>query len=182
MITLFNIWHYIFLAIAFFIIIGGIVVANTNENIKQKPQIIASSFVLSILFAGISIFIIDKYTKEVKVYRLEKQRNLNTEKIMYSGIVRNEGAYEIGKVTIEIRIINQMQGLRSLKHEDFFKSGSFLDSLSNFGKSNIRPSEVTQEFIIAKNLKPKESREFRVYLDYPPYFNGFSDSFYLYAH
>lgn len=182
MITLFNIWHYLFLAIAFFIVVGGVVVANKNENIKQRPQIIASFFVLSVLFAGISFFIVDEYTKEVKVYRLENQRNLNTEKIMYSGMVKNEGAYEIGKVTIEIRIINKMQGIRSLKHEDFFKSNSFLDSLSNLGKSNIRVSEVTQEFIIAKNLKPNELREFRVYLDYPPHFEGFSDSYYLYAH
>lgn len=181
MITVLNIWHYIFLAIAFSIFVGGVIIANKNDNSKLKYQIIFSFFLLSGIIAIFSIFVVDQYTKEAKVHRLENKRNLYTEKIMYSGIVRNEGNYEIGEVTFEIKLVNGKKSGSNFKEGDFFKPNSFFNFFSGSSDSN-KPQQVSQEFVIAKNLKPKESREFIVYLDYPPYFERVSDFFYIYAH
>lgn len=182
MITLLNIWHYIFLAIAFSIFVSGIVVAIKKENSKLKYQIIFSFFLLSTVFGVFSLFVVDQYTKEAKVHRVENKRNLYTEKIMYSGIVRNEGNYEIGEVTFEIKLVNGKRSGSNFKEGDFFKPNSFFNFFSGSSDSNNKPQQVSQEFVIAKNLKPKESREFIVYLDYPPYFSGVTDFFYIYAH
>lgn len=179
MITLLNIWHYIFLAVAFSIFVSGIIVAMKQENSKLKYQIIFSFFLLSGVTAVFSLFVVDQYTKEAKVHRLENKRNLYTEKIMYSGIVRNEGNYEIGEVTFEIKLVNGKKS-SNFKEGDFYKPNSFFNFFSD--SSDNKPQQVSQEFVIAKNLKPKESREFIVYLDYPPYFSGVTDFFYIYAH
>lgn len=182
MITFLNIWHYIFLAIAFSIFISGIVVAMKKENSKIKYQIIFSFFLLSSVFGLFSLFVVDQYTKEAKVYKLENKRNLYTEKIMYSGIVKNEGDYEIGEVTFEIKLVNGKRGGSDFKEGDFFKPNSFFNIFLGSSNSNNRPQQISKEFVIAKNLKPKESREFIVYLDFPPYFEGVIDFFYIYAH
>ncbi len=182
MITLLNICHYLFLFIAFCIFISGIFVANKEENSKLKYQIILSFFLLSSITAAFSIFVVDQYTKEAKVYKIENKRNLYTEKIMYSGIVKNEGDYEIGEVTFEIKLVNGKRSGSNFKEGDFFKPNSFLNFFSSSSSNDNKPQQVSKEFVIAKNLKPKESREFRVYLDYPPYFQGTTDFFYIYAH
>lgn len=182
MITLFNIWHYLFLFITICIFASGFIVAKRQENSKLKFQILFSFFLMSALLAGFSLFVIDKYTKEAKIYKLENRRNLHTEKIMYSGIVKNEGEYEIGEVTFEIKLVNKGQGSGNFKQGDFFKPNSFFDFFSSSNSNNNKPQQVSQEFVIAKNLKPQESREFIVYLDYPPYFQGAYDFFHIYAH
>ncbi|WP_310442042.1 DUF2393 family protein [Sulfurimonas sp.] len=178
MITLFNYWHYLVLSVLLLIFIGFAVLVVKQEDSKQKYQIVLLFFVLYIIIAGISMVVVDKYTKTAKLYRLENKRNLSTEKIMYSGVVRNEGDYEIGEVVLEIKLVNGGSDTGSVKSGMFFKPSGFTGLFS----SGVKPQQITEEFVVAKNLKPKQSQDFIVYLDYPPYFRSVSHFSKLYVH
>lgn len=183
MITLFNAWHYTVFGIILLIFIGGIAIAFKDENSKTRVHIIFTTFLITSVMAGFSLFVVDKYTKKAKLYKLENKRNLSTEQIMYSGLVRNEGNYEIGEVTFEIKLVNRGHASGNVKAGSFFKPSGFFDFFSGesiSGKS--KPQQITHEFVVAKNLKPGESREFRVYFEYPPYFRGVAHFSKIYAH
>lgn len=178
MITLFNYWHYLVIFVLFLIFVGAGVLVFKQEDSKQKYQVIILFFVLYIVMAGISVVIVDKYTKTAKLYKMENKRNFNSEKIMYSGVVKNEGNHEIGEVVLEIKLVNGGGDTGDVKSGMFFKPSSF----TGFFSSGVRPQQVTQEFVVAKNLKPNQSQDFIVYLDYPPYFKSVSHFSKLYAH
>lgn len=183
MITLFNIWHYVVLSVAFILIAGGIVLAFKEENRGMRGQIIFSVLLVSLVIGGFGIFAVDKYTKVVKLYKLENKRNLSTESIMFSGVVKNEGDYEIGEVTFEIKLVNRGHDSGNVKAGSFFKPSGFFDFFTggSFERS-AKPQQITYQFVVAQNLKVGESREFRVYFDYPPYFSAVSHFAKLYAH
>lgn len=183
MITLFNAWHYGILAIAIIILLSGVMVAFRENNSKIRAQIIFSFFLVSAVIAGFGLFAVDKYTKKAKLYKLENKRNLSTEQIMYSGLVRNEGNYEIGEVIFEIKLVNKGHASGNVKAGSFFKPSGFFDFFSSKTiESKSKPQQIKYEFVVAKNLKPGEAREFRVYFDYPPYFRGVAHFSKIYAH
>ena len=172
--TLFNYWHYGILSIIFIFFVIGITSAFKQKKAKLIFPMIISVSLVSALIAGFSIVVVDKYTKKVKLYKLKNKRLLSIEKIVYTGIVKNTGAYKIGKVTFEIKLVNKGHATGNVKGGSFFKSSGFIDFFS--GGSNIlyKPQSVTKEFVIAKNLKPGASKSFRVNFDYPPYFRSVS--------
>lgn len=183
MITLFNAWHYGILVITFIILLSGMIVAFREHNSKIKVQIIFSFLLVSTVIAGFGIFAVDKYTKIAKLYKLENKRNLSTEKIMYSGVVKNEGNYEIGEVVFEIKLVNKGHVSGNVKGGSFFKPSGFFDFFSGESISaKSKPQQVIHEFVVARNLRPGESQDFRVYFDYPPYFSSVSHFSKLYAH
>ena len=143
---------------------------------------IFSVTIVSIFLAGFSILIVDKYTKEVKLYKLKNRRLLSTEQIVYSGIIKNTGNYKIGKVKIEIKIVNKGHMTGRASGVSYFKSSGLFDFFS--GGSNVlyKPQSITKEFLIAKNLKPGAAKSFRVYFKYPPYFRNASDFAKVYGH
>lgn len=174
MITLFNFWHYLVLIITLLIFAGGVALAFKDENSKYRVQIIFSFFVVFLFLASIGLYAVDKTTKTVKLYKLENKRNLSTENIIFSGMVKNEGEYEIGKVYLEITLLNNAKGLGG--------GSSFVNPFLSFGWGVSKPSQITQEFIVAEDLKPGEVKDFIVYIRYPSYFQGFSTSYEIYAH
>ncbi len=184
--TLFNFWHYLFFSIGLLVFAGGIYLALKQEKKGTVAAMIFSVTLVTLVMSGLSIAVVDKYTKEVKLYKLENKRNLSMEQISFSGLVKNEGEYEIGEVTFEIKLVNQ--GLSS----GDVKAGTFYNPtgvLSFFGfasdgssKKENKPQQVTHEFVVAKNLKPGHSQEFRVYFDYPPYFKSVAHFAKVYAH
>jgi len=181
--TLFNEWHYITLGILLLILVGGIAVALKDDNAKIRSQIIFSTLLITSVMAGFGMFVVDKYTKKVKLYKMENKRNLSTEQIMYSGVVKNEGNYEIGEVIFEIKLVNKGHSSGNVKGGSFYKPSGFFDFFSGETiSSGSKPQQVTHEFVVAKNLKPGESKEFRVYFDYPPYFRGVTHFAKVYAH
>lgn len=183
MITLFNAWHYTVFGIILLIFIGGIAIAFKDENSKIRVHIIFTTFLITSVMAGFSLFVVDKYTKKAKLYKLENKRNLSSEQIMYSGLVRNEGNYEIGEVTFEIKLVNRGHASGNVKAGSFFKPSGFFDFFSGGTiESKSKPQQITHEFVVAKNLKPGEAREFRVYFEYPPYFRGVAHFSKIYAH
>jgi hypothetical protein len=162
---------------------GGVVFALKQGTSKIVVPMIISVSVIFLISVGFSIVAVDKYTKIAKLYKLENKRILNQEKIMYSGIVKNEGNHEIGEVTFEIKLVNKGHVTGNVKAGSFFKPSGFFDFFSGGGfERSYKPQQIIEEFVVAKNLKPGESKEFRVYFDYPAYFQSVSPFSKLYAH
>lgn len=172
--TLFNYWHFIVLSVIFLIFILTVILAFRQENKKLITPIIFSTFLIALLMSGFAIVVVDKYTKIAKLYKLENKRLLSIEKIIYSGIVKNEGNHEIGKVIFEIKLVNKGHVSGNVKAGSFFSPSGFSDFFSGVTGSSYKPQQITKEFVVAKNLKPGEARSFRVNFDYPPYFKNVS--------
>ncbi len=172
--TLFNYWHYIVLFIFFLVFVGGVVASLKQPNKKLVLPMLLSVTLVVALFAGFSIVVVDKYTKKVKLYRVKNKRLLSIEKIVYSGVVKNVGNFEIGEVTFKVKLVNKGHVIGNAKGGSFFKPSGFLEFFSG---QNIlyKPQTVTKEFVVAKNLKPGKAKSFRVYFDFPPYFQSVSN-------
>ncbi len=180
--TLFNYWHIIVLLIIAMVVASGIIGAFRQENKKLIAPMIFSVSLVGVLIAGFSIVVVDKYTKTVKLYKLKNKRMLQQEKIMYSGIVRNDGNHKIGEVTFEIKLVNKGMATGNVKAGSFYKASGFLDFFSGGSDKLYKPQQIKKEFVVAKNLKPGEAKSFRVYFDYPPYFRSVAQFTKLYAH
>lgn len=172
MTTLFNYWHYIVLSIILLIFIGGMVSAFRQTNKKLIFPMIISVSLISVLLVGFSIVVVDKYTKIPKVYKLENKRLLSIEKIVYTGIVKNEGNHEIGTVKIEIKLVNKGHATGNVKGGNFYKPSGFFDFFSSGKDILYKPQTIIKEFVVATNLKPGEAKAFRVYFEWPPYFRS----------
>jgi hypothetical protein len=171
--TALNYWHYIVLGTFLIIYIGG-VVASLNQTNKKLvlPMLFSVTLVIG-LFAGFSVVVVDKYTKKVKLYKMGDKRLLSIEKIAYFGVVKNEGKHKIGEVTFKIKLVNKGHVTGNVKAGSFFKPSGLLDFFS--GKDVLyKPQTIKKEFVVARNLRPGESKSFRVYFDYPPYFRNVS--------
>ena len=182
MITLFNYWHFVALGIVLFIFLGGVVASFKQREKKLVLPMLFSVSLISLLLAGFSIVAVDKYTKVVKLYKLKNKRILSIEKIVYTGIVKNEGKYKIGKVKIEIKIVNKGHATGNVKGGNFYRPSGFFDFFGGGSNVKYKPQTVTKEFVVAKNLKPGTSKSFRVYFDYPPYFKSVSQFVKVYGH
>jgi len=172
--TLFNYWHYIVLSIIFLLFIAGVVASFKQENMKMKLGMMFSVILVSIFLVVLSIIVIDKYTKVVKLHKMRNQRFLTSEQIVYSGLVKNEGKYDIGKVTFEIKLVNKGHLPGNIKGGSFYKASGFLGFFTNGFNIKTKPQSITKDFIVARNLKAGEVRSFKVRFGYPPYFRGTS--------
>ncbi len=181
--TLFNYWHFIILGIIALILLVGVVSALRQTNKKLIVPMLISTVLVTALMAGFSIVAVDKYTKKVKLYKLKNKRLLSTEQIIYTGVVKNEGKFPIGKVKFEIKLVNKGHATGNVKGGNFYKASGFMDFFSGgMGMSKHKPQSITKEFIVAKNLKPGAAKAFRVYFRYPPYFRSTAQFAKVYAH
>jgi len=170
--TLFNYWHFISLGIVSLMFLGGLVSAFKQKSSRLIIPMIISVTLISALFAVFSVIVVDKYTKIPKLYKLKNKRLLNIEKIVYTGIVKNEGNYKIGKVMFEIKLVNKGHATGNVKGGNFYKASGFFDFFSGGYNLHTKPQTIKKEFIVAKNLKPGEAKAFRIYFDYPGYFRN----------
>ncbi len=176
--TLFNYWHYLVLIVIFLFFLLGVLSALRQDNKKLVIPMLFSVTLITVLIGGFSIVVVDKYTKVVKLYKLENKRLLSTEQIIYTGIVKNEGNYKIGEVTFEIKIVNKGHATGNVKGGNFYKpsgiAGFFEDLFSSGPSRTNKIQSLKKEFVVAKNLKPGASKSFRVYFDFPPHFRSMS--------
>lgn len=180
--TLFNIWHFIVFFVVIIIFAIGVYITLKKADKKLVMPMIFSMLLIASLLMAFSILAVDKYTKEVKLHKLKNKRLLSIEKIVYSGIVRNEGNYEIGKVTFEIKIVNKGHVIGKAEGRSFFTSSGFFGFFSDGANILYKPQEITKEFVVAKNLKPGKAKAFRIHFDYPPYFKSVSHYAKVYGH
>jgi len=172
--TLLNYWHYFAFFILFLLYIGGLMSAFRQEKKKLILPMILSISVVFILLTIFSIIVVDKYTKVVKLYKLENKRLLSTEQIIYTGVVKNEGNYPIGEVVFKIKLVNKGHAIGNLQADFFFAPGEIKEF---FGGKNIlyKPQIIEKEFVVAENLKPGQAQSFRVYFNFPPHFKSIAN-------
>jgi len=170
--TLLNYVHYTILAIVALLFLLGMIAALKQSDKKMMFSMLVSTIVISIFLAVFSVIVVDKYTKKVGLHRLKNKRLLSVEKIVYTGIVKNEGNFAIGKVTVEIKLVNKGHATGNVKGGNFYKASGFLSFFSGGYNLNFKPQTIVKEFVVAKNLKPGEAKHFRFYFDYPGYFRS----------
>ena len=180
MITLFNYWHFTVLGVLFIIYIVGVIAAKKQPIKKIRIPMIASLSVIMLLISGFSIAVVDKYTKKVELYKFENKRILSIEKIVYTGIVKNEGNHAIGEVTLEVKIVNKARSMGA--RSSFFTPSGFAEFFGEGANVLYKPQTLTKHFVVAKNLKPGVAKSFRIYFDYPPYFKNVSQFAKVYGH
>ena len=178
--TLFNYWHYIVIAVM--LVIYAIGAFSAYKQLPKKLQIpmIASFSVIMLLISFFALAAVDKYTKHVELYKFENKRLLSIEKIVYTGIVKNEGNHAIGEVTFEIKIVNKARDMGA--RASFFTPSGFADFFGEGANILYRPQTITKHFVVAKNLQPGKAKSFRVYFDYPAYFKNVSQFAKVYGH
>ena len=178
--TYLTIWHYLVIFIIILIFIAGIIV-----SLKQKRNVILpmifSITLISFVMAILMMFVVDKYTKHVELYRLKHKRLLNLEKVIYSGVIKNTGKYTIGKVTFDLKLISRGK-ISSFESRSFFKSSGFFEMFSSVKKEKKGSNTLEKSFVVAKNLKPGQVKSFRVYFKYPSYFRNVSEHAKVYGH
>ena len=168
----FNIWHFVVLGVIFIIFISGVIASLKQADDKMKYSMLFSITLISAFLAVFSVFVVDKYTKKVSLSKMKNKRILSTEEIVYTGVVTNTGNYPIGKVTFDIKLVNHGHATGNVKGGNFYKASGFLGFFSDGFHMRSKPQTIEKEFIVAKNLKPRQSARFRVYFDYPPYFSS----------
>ncbi|MEA3227839.1 MAG: DUF2393 family protein [Campylobacterota bacterium] len=171
--TLLNYWHYIALIVIFILFIIGVFKSLQQEKNEILLGMIFSTTLVSIFLAVVSVVVIDKYTKDVALYKVKNKRLLSIEKVIYTGVVKNEGDFPIGKVTFEVKLVNKGHATGNVKGGNFYKPKGLFDIFSSDenDKEN-RAQSIVKEFVVAKNLQPGTSKSFRVYFAYPPYFRS----------
>jgi len=169
---LLNIWHYIILGIIMLIFIGGVAASLKQSDVKMKYSMLFSITLITLFLAVFSVFVVDKYTKKVALSKMRNKRILSTEKIIYTGVVKNVGNYPIGKVTFSIKLVNHGHATGNVKGGNFYKPSGFFSFIKSGMGMKSKPQTIEKEFIVAKNLKPGQSLPFRVYFGYPPYFSS----------
>jgi len=173
--TALNYWHYIAFVIVFIIFIAGLISSFQQENKKTMISMLFSTIIVSIFLAIFSVVIVDKYTKEVKLYKLKNKRLLSIEKIVYTGIVKNVGKFPIGKVKLELKLVNRGHAVGGMRGSSYYQASGFFNFFSGGANYTFKPQSITKEFIVANNLKPGDAKAFRVYFRFPPYFRSVSD-------
>lgn len=172
--TLFNYWHFLVLGVIFLVFLLGVISSFRQENPKLIIPMLISVTLVTTLITGFSLIVVDKYTKVVKLYKMENKRLLSTEQIVYTGIVKNEGNYKIGEVTFEIKIVNKGHVTGNVKAGSFFKTSGFAEFFGAGKGKSYKPQSMVKKFVVAKNLKPGSAKSFRVYFDFPPHFRSMS--------
>jgi len=172
--TLFNYVHYIVLSIIALFFIAGLVSSLRQSDQKLMFGMVVSTILVSLFLAVFSVIVVDKYTKKAGLYELKNHRLLSIEKIIYTGVVKNEGSFPIGKVKLEVKLVNNGHATGNVKAGNFYKASGFFDFFSGGYNLNFKPQTIKKEFIVARNLQPGQIKRFRFYFDYPGYFRNVS--------
>ena len=174
--------HYAIIAVVLLILILGVVGAIKQPNKKLVLPMIFSVSLIGALVGAISIAAAEKYTKKVKLVKLDNRRYLTQEKISYFGLVKNVGKYPVKKVYLTIKLVSGGHSSGKIKPGTFYQTSSFWDFLGKGANKLYKPKSIEKEFLIAKDLKPGEVTSFRVTFDYPGYFKNTADFTKVYAH
>ncbi len=183
MMTYFTIWHYLVAAIVTLLFFLVVIIAMQNTNKKLRVSMIFSALISLLLVGAFLMMALDKYTKKVKISSLKNKRILSLEQIQYSGIVRNVGNYTIGKVELEIKLVNKGHVTGNVKGGNFYNPSGFGEFFATATqKKKNKPQTLLMTFVIAKNLEAGKAKSFKVTLPYPGYFRSTADFTRVFAH
>jgi hypothetical protein len=167
--TYFTIWHYAAIILITIALIALIIATLLQPKVSSKPSIIFTYILAALGFMFTAILVIDNYTKKITLSNVDDYRFLATEKIFFTGTVRNSGDYTIGEVTVEIKIVNK--DTIAKKGGARYASNAFEELI---GDSNVKPSYLVVTEIVATNLKPGQRKDFQIIMPHPSYFKGYT--------
>ncbi|WP_331775180.1 DUF2393 family protein [Sulfurospirillum sp. 1612] len=168
MVSYFTIAHIITLVLFFLLFLILLVLSFKETRKKVLYAMIFSNFLVISMLALFSMFVLDKYTKKAVLEHVTHARILINESLVISGIVRNVGKFNISQCSIVVKLVNNAVNSNNLTGSTLYKS-SGLDFFTNKAE-NQQQSTITEDFVIAKNLRVKEFRNFSVSMHYPAYF------------
>jgi len=172
MVSYFTIVHIITLAILFIIFIILLILSFKETRKKVLAAMIFSNFLVISMLAVFSMFVLDKYTKKARLENISQTRVLINESFVLTGMVRNIGKFDISKCILNVKLVNNAITGNKLNGSTVFKPNSGFDFFSK--KKNEKKSTIIKDFVIARNLKVGELRNFSVSMKYPPYFQNTS--------
>ena len=170
MISYFTIVHVITLVILFIIFIILLILSFKETRKKVLFAMIFSNFLVISMLAVFSMFVLDKYTKKARLENVSQSRILINESLVLYGRVRNIGKFGISKCFLHVKLVNDAINSKNLNGSTLYKPSSGLDFLTNKVSNEEKKSTVEKDFLIAKNLKVRELRNFSASMRYPPYF------------
>lgn len=182
--TFFTIWHWsaIIGLSALFILL--VVLSLKEKNHKNTISMIFASFLVIVTTGVFTMMAIDKYTKKAKLYGVKNTRILRNETIVYTGYVKNTGAYTIGEITLKVKLINKGHVVGNVKGGNFYRPSGLIDFFTSFGEESkeYRPQKVEETFVVARNIEEGKSAYFRVKMKYPAYFKHVANFTSIKAH
>jgi hypothetical protein len=182
--TYLTIVHYLVLGVVALLFLLTVIISFREKNLKTRHSMIFASFAVMVLLAGFLMMALDKYTKKAEIRGLKNTRLLMNEEIVYSGYAYNAGKFQIGKVELEIKLVNKGHVTGNVKGGNFYKPSGFMDFFGggDTAKRKNRPQTIIRTFVVAKNLKPGKAKYFSVRMPYPPYFESTADYTRIFAH
>ncbi|WP_428739148.1 DUF2393 family protein [Sulfurimonas sp.] len=183
MTTELNYVHYITFFVIFVIFMFGIYKSLQQDKPSLKTSMLFTTILVSLFLALFSVFVVDKYTKSVKLVKIKNKRILGIEKIIYTGTIQNTGNFTVGEVVLEIKLVNRGHATGNVKGGNFYKATGFFEFFTEgLGIERDKPQTIVQKFVIAQKLGAGKAKTFRVYFPYPPYFQSTADFITLKAH
>jgi hypothetical protein len=184
MTTYFTFWHWSALITLGIIFLLLVLLSLKEKNQKNILSMIFASFLVISTASVFVVMAIDKYTKKAILYGVENTRILRNETIVYTGYVKNKGDYQIGKITLTVKLVNRGHVTGNVKAGSFYKPSGFFDFLTSIGddSKNHKPQKVEVDFVVAENIEPGKAKFFRVEMPYPPYFKHVADFTSISAH
>ncbi|BBG64942.1 hypothetical protein NNO_0240 [Hydrogenimonas sp.] len=172
------------LVLVFFIVLFILLVVVSKK--ESRPNVfwsmVFASFLVTSTAAVFSMFVLDKYTKKAKLVSIKNTRLLRSEEIVFKGKVENVGKFKIGQCKLTIKMINNPLEAGKLSGSQVFKPSGLGDFFSMKESKQERPNTIEREFVVAKNLEPREVRPFTIHMKYPPYFRKTRMIYKLYCH
>jgi hypothetical protein len=142
-----------------------LVLLQKEENKKTKLSLIGVSFAVSVIGLGVTILIIDKYTKKAKIVKYTTKRNYNKESVTIRGEIKNTGRFYISYCTMDIKIVNKVKHKKGSKF--MYKTSSVSDMFKSKGyKKNFLQTSIKA----VEEIKPKLTKSFSKEIKIPSHF------------
>ena len=168
-------WIIVLVFICLFIVLS--LLALKEKKQQTIISMIIASFIVNVFAAVISLYVVDKYTKKVKIVTYKIVEDKKHESVIVRGSVKNVGRYEVGYCTLQLRMSNNIKG-RYAKTSYFTPNASLDFFSSKKNKKNI----VKVEKDIVHNLAPKERKKFVFITRIPSHFQGTKFKLQLFCH
>lgn len=181
--TYLTIWHWSAIIAGIILFFMLVLLSLKEKNQKNIISMIFASFLVIITAEVFAMMAIDKYTKIATLYGVKNTRILRNETIVFTGYVKNKGNYTIGKIKLNVKLVNKGHVTGNVKGGSFYKPSGLFDFFSSFGeKKTYKPQKVEEQFVVARKLEPGKATSFRVQMKYPPYFKHVSEFTTITAH
>lgn len=170
MISYFTIVHITTLIILFILFIILLILSLKETRKKVLVAMIFSNFLVISMLAVFSMFVLDKYTKKARLENVTHSRILISESLVIYGRVRNIGKFGISKCFLHVKLVNNAVESGKLTGSTVYKPTTGLGFLTNKIDGDAKKSTIEKDFLIAKNLRVAELRNFSASMRYPSYF------------